>query len=106
MIAARATPSASRSGLARRLSATAAVPKVGTSSALLAPGTVVIHRAEDIVSIVLAHRGIRACSGLKPSANNVMESYGRVDGSLRVRYPSVSPYLNTIYHFFAFCYDR
>ena len=56
-----------------------AVLKVGSSSVLLVPGTVATHRIEDIVSIVLAHRGIRACSGLKPSANNVMVSQGSLD---------------------------
>lgn len=80
-IAARATPSAPSSGSARHPSATAAVLAVGTTSVLLRPGTVATSRTEGIVSIVLAHRGIRAGSGPKPSANNVLVSCGSLDGS-------------------------
>jgi hypothetical protein len=54
---------------------------VGISSVPLAPEIVVTHHPEDIVSIVLMHRGIRAFLGPKPSANNVMVSHASLDGS-------------------------
>lgn len=82
----------------------------GTWSALLAPGTVATRRREGIVSIVLAHRGIRVYLGPKHSANNVTALYGRVDGScgsyiLQCLHTLIK--LGLFFFFFsAFCYVR